>query len=142
MANAAGPSSHSGESHVSVRERAGRSRMARKRVHVGLALLAVAILLAILSPLLSAEGSPTITTVDPTSGKVNDAITINGQNLGKGKVNAVFLSDDKSDYKAVIVEQTEDKIVMKVPQVKPGSYNVSVEEGTAIYIQPVRFSVE
>jgi hypothetical protein len=32
--------------------------------------------------------------------------------------------------------------VMKVPQVKPGSYNVSVEEGTAIYIQPVRFSVE
>jgi hypothetical protein len=142
MENAAGPSRHSSQNHVSVRECAAKSRMGRKRLHVALMLLAFGILLAILSPLLSADGSPTITTVDPTSGKVNDSITINGQNLGKPKVNAVFLSDDKNDYKAVILEQGEDKIVMKVPQVKPGGYNVSIGEGTAIYIQPVRFSVE
>ena len=89
-----------------------------------------------------AQTSPTITSVDPTSGKVNDNITVTGQNLGRSHVSAVFLSDDKTDYRAVVVQQADDKIVLKVPQVKPGSYNVSIQEGAAIYIQPVRFSVE
>jgi hypothetical protein len=31
---------------------------------------------------------------------------------------------------------------MKVPHVKPGDYNISIQEGNAIYIQPVRFTVQ
>jgi hypothetical protein len=40
-----------------------------------------------------------------------------------------------------VVEQTEEKIVIKVPQVKPGDYEVSVQAGRNIVIAPVRFNV-
>ncbi len=110
------------------------------------ALLALLTFLALPFPKIFAQSSPHITGVDPASGKTGDTITVTGENLGKSAVSAVFLSDDKSDYKAAIVEQGADKIVMKVPQVKSGDYNVSIEVGegakAAIYIQPVRFTVE
>jgi len=32
--------------------------------------------------------------------------------------------------------------VMKVPKVKAGSYNVSIQVGNNIYIQPVKFEVQ
>ena len=51
----------------------------------------------------------------------------------------VFLSDDKQDFKATIVDQSEEKIVMKVPQVKSGNYNVSIQVGDKIFIKPLRF---
>jgi hypothetical protein len=110
--------------------------------HTTLALLVAAALLTLLSPLLFAQGSPLVTGVDPSSGKVNDTVTVTGENLGKGAVSAVFLSDDKTDYKATLVEQDEEKIVMKVPHVKPGHYNISIQTGNTIYIQPVRFTVQ
>jgi|SRR5208282_445609 len=110
--------------------------------YAGLIFLAVAASLALSSPALHAQNSPTVATVDPTQGKVSDTITVTGANLGKHTISAVFLSDDKTDYKAAIVEQTDDKITMKVPQVKPGSYNVSIQQGNMIYIQPVRFTVQ
>ena len=73
---------------------------------------------------------------------MNDTITVTGENLGKSAVSALFLSDDKNDYKAAIVEQSDAKIVAKVPQVKPGGYNVSVQTGNQIIIEPVRFTVQ
>ena len=102
--------------------------------------LLVAILLA--STLAFPQTSPKITGVDPEMGKVNDNITVSGANLAKDSVAAIFLSDDKMDYKATIVQQGADKIVMKVPQVKPGSYNVSIQVGNGILIEPVRFTVQ
>jgi hypothetical protein len=104
------------------------------------ALLPAAILFV--SSLVFSQGSPKITGVDPGMGKVNDSVTVSGSNLEKSSVAAVFLSDEKTDYKATIVEQAADKIVMKVPQVKPGSYNVSIQVGTGILIEPVRFTVQ
>ena len=110
--------------------------------HTTLALLVAAALLTLLGPLLFAQGSPLVTAVDPSSGKVNDTVTVAGENLGKGTVSAVFLSDDKTDYKATLIEQNEEKIVMRVPHVRPGRYNISIQKGNAIYIQPVRFTVQ
>jgi hypothetical protein len=106
------------------------------------ALLGIALILLTPPHAVLAQNAPSITTVDPLSGKVNDEITVTGANLGKASISAVFLSDDKNDYKAAIVEQSDTKIIMKVPQVKPGSYNVSFQKGNSIYIQPVRFTVE
>src|SRR4029077_14428860 len=100
------------------------------------ALLLAAALLT-LGLLLFAQGSPLVTAVDPSSGKVNDTVTVAGENLGKNNVSAVFLSDEKTDYKATLIEQNEEKIVMKVPHVSPGRYNISIQKGNAIYIQPV-----
>lgn len=116
-----------------------RGRCRSRYPHGRLWLLAAAVVLA---PLVYAQGTPRVTGVDPTSGKVNDDITVTGENLGKGIVSAVFLSDDKTDYKATLVEQSGDKIVAKVPRVKPGNYNVSIQVGNNIYIQPVRFEVQ
>ena len=41
-----------------------------------------------------------------------------------------------------MVDQTEEKIVIKVPPVKPGNYNVSVQAGDRFFIMPVRFKVQ
>jgi hypothetical protein len=98
--------------------------------------------MVLLSPLLFAQNTPQITGVEPPSGKVNDTVTISGQNLGKDAVSAVYLSDDKNDYRATVVEQGAEKIIVKVPQVKSGNYNVSIQVGDKLFIKPVRFKVQ
>ena len=94
------------------------------------------------SSLAVAQNSPTVTGVDPALGKVNDTVTVSGSNVGKEAVSAVYLSDDKNDYKSTIVDQSNDKITMKVPQVKAGSYNISLQVGDKLFIKPVKFKVE
>ena len=114
---------------------ADRSKSVRKRW----VFLAGAIFLASLAV---AQNAPQVTGVDPASGKVNDTVTVSGSNLGKASVSSVYLSDDKNDYKAAIVDQGDDKITMKVPQVKAGDYNVSIQVGDKLFIKPVKFKVE
>lgn len=105
-------------------------------------LLAVVVVALLSIPASLAQDVVRVTGVDPATGKANDIVTIAGENLGKGKVSAVFLSDEKDDHKASVVSQEADKIVIKVPDVKPGSYNVSIQTGNSIFIQPIRFTVQ
>jgi len=102
----------------------------------------VAMLVLSVVPRVPAQNSPKVNMVDPLSGKVNDNVTLTGQNLGKESVVGVFLSDDKDDFKATLVEQDSAKIVLKVPQVKSGGYNISIQEGDKILILPLRFTVQ
>src|ERR1700693_1540319 len=95
----------------------------------------------LLSSLAVAQNAPQVTGVDPASGKVSDTVTVSGSNLGKATVSSVFLSDDKNDFKATIVDQSDDKITVKVPPCKPGDYNVSVQVGDKLFITPVKFKV-
>ena len=53
-----------------------------------------------------AQGNTKVTDVQPIAGKVNDAITVTGENLGKPAVSNKFLSDDKNGYKATVLEQS------------------------------------
>jgi hypothetical protein len=94
------------------------------------------------STLVQPQAGPKLTAVEPAAGKAGVNCTITGENLGKESIDGVLLSDDEKDYPAEVVEQAADKIVMKIPQVKAGGYNVSVKVGNNIYIQPVRFTVE
>jgi hypothetical protein len=96
----------------------------------------------LLAPFVFAQGSPKVTSVTPAMGKVDDTVSVIGENLGKGTVSAVFLSDDKNDSKASMVEQAAEKITIKIPQVKAGSYNISIQTGDRIMILPVRFEVQ
>jgi hypothetical protein len=96
----------------------------------------------VFSSLAIAQGAPQITGVDPVEGKANDTVTVSGNNLGKASVSSVYLSNDKDDFKATIVDQGDDKITMKVPQVKPGDYNVSLQVGDKLFIKPVKFKVQ
>jgi hypothetical protein len=104
--------------------------------------IALLIAMVFLTPFVLAQGSPKVTSVDPAMGKVNDTVSVIGENLGKGSVSAVFLSDDKNDSKASVVDQAAEKITIKVPQVKAGSYNISIQTGDKIMILPVRFEVQ
>jgi|SRR5215472_898832 len=122
-------------SHTKTSRDADRNHSARK---IWLVLAGVILLIA----LSRAQNAPQVSGVDPASGKVNDTVTVSGDNLGKASVSAVYLSDDKNDYKATIVEQADDKIQMKVPQVKPGPYNISIQVGDKLFIKPVKFTVE
>lgn len=96
---------------------------------------------ALLATLLHAQGNAKVTGVDPATGKVDDTVTVTGENLGKESVSAVFLSDDTTDFKATLVEQAADKIVIKVPQVKPGNYNISIQVKDRILIAPVKIKI-
>ena len=98
--------------------------------------------LIVFSSLAVAQNAPQVTGVDPATGKVNDTVTVSGNNLGKESVSSVYLSDDKNDYKAAIEDQSDAKITVKVPQVKPGDYNISVQVGDKLFIKPVKFKVE
>jgi hypothetical protein len=120
------------------------ARTPRYRISVRLVVAFVAVLILSGAPLrtASAQGGPHIANVDPPSGKVDDTVTLTGDGLGKSSVVAVLLSDDKNDYKATIVSQADDKIVIKVPKVKAGGYNVSIQDAKTIMILPVRFTVE
>jgi len=89
-----------------------------------------------------AQTNSRVTSVDPTSAKVNDSVTVAGDCLAKTAVSGVFLSDDKNDYKATVVEQQAQKIVFKVPEVKAGPYNISIQVGNSLLIQPVRITIE
>jgi IPT/TIG domain-containing protein len=104
--------------------------------------LVAALLLVCLAPSTVAQNSPKITTVAPAAGKVNDSVTLTGENLGKDSISAVFLSNDKDDFKATVVEQGSAKIILKVPDVKSGGYNISIQEGDKILILPLKFTVQ
>jgi hypothetical protein len=117
------------------------SRQFRKHAAPALTLLILAGVI-FLAPFLSAQGTPRVSSADPTSGKVADTVTLMGENLGKTIVTGVFLSDDKNDYKAEVVDQGDSKIVVKIPKVKAGQYNFSVQVNTNIYIEPVHFTVQ
>ena len=116
-------------------------RSAHPGIVRGLVLLLL-IASVLIAPLLFAQGNPRVATADPATGKVDDTITLTGENLGKANVTDVFLSDDKNDFKAAVVDQANEKITMKVPKVKAGNYNVSLQVGGNIYIQPVHFKVQ
>jgi len=123
----------SAHSSLNVTKNSGRRKLTRWTLLAGVIVLAgVAI----------AQNAPQITAIDPTSGKVNDTMIVSGSNLGKDAVASVYLSDDKNDYKATIVDQSDPKITVKIPQVKPGDYNVSLEVGNKLFIKPIKFKVE
>ncbi len=119
----------------------GTAWPARRRMILKISFIAI-VLLFCLAPRAGGQNAPKITAVAPAAGKVNDSVTLTGENLGKDSVSAVFLSDDKDDYKATLVEQGNGKIILKVPEVKSGGYNISIQEGDKILILPVRFTVQ
>ena len=120
---------------------ANRPAVGVSRSTYNVVLIAVLLLLC-LAPRAVGQNSPKITAVAPAAGKVNDSVTLTGENLGKDSVSAVFLSNDKDDFKATVIEQGSAKIVLKVPEVKSGGYNISIQEGDKILILPLKFTVQ
>lgn len=103
------------------------------------------IALALSPALVSFEGFPKVTTVEPDSGKVGDIVSANGENLGKASIGEVYLTDGSHDMKVQIAQQTETQIKFKVPEkVKAGRYHILVltADKKSLIEQPVVFTVE
>jgi hypothetical protein len=90
------------------------------------------------------QGFPRLTTVEPDTGKVGDAISAKGENLGKSSLGELYLSDGKKDTKVVITEQSADEVKFKVPQVKAGRYHLVIltTNRASMIEQPVVLTVE
>ncbi len=98
-------------------------------------------------PLLAQDAIPRCTTVEPMSGKVGIEIVVTGENLGKGLVAKLYLTDGKNDIEVAITEQTDKTLKTKIPPTaKVGErYRLMIltrGKEPKMIEQPVRFEVE
>lgn len=84
--------------------------------------------------------------VDPTSAKAGDILTVAGENLDKANVAQVFLTDGTNDIKVEVTEQTAQSLKVKVPaSIKPGRFSLAVlttGKQPKFITQPVKVTIE
>jgi hypothetical protein len=89
---------------------------------------------------------PMMTSVEPASGASGDILTVQGANLGKDDVAAVFLTDGNNDLKAIIVDQTSTSLKLKVPaEAKAGRFALMVQttgKDSRLIEEPVKVTIE
>jgi hypothetical protein len=106
-------------------------------------LLALCVLIA--SVLFAADPTPRFTSVSPDTGKAGTEFTVAGENLTKGSVAEVYLTDGKNDLKCEVVGQSAAEIKIKAPEnVKPGRYSLMILTGDKqrMLEQPVKVNIE
>src|SRR5271165_3941144 len=89
---------------------------------------------------------PVMHKVLPESGKIGSVLRIQGDFLGKSKVDEVYLTDHTFDMKVKVLDQTDNAIEFRVPPfVKPGRLQLvlkTVGKEPVILEQPVYITVE
>ena len=83
-----------------------------QRFVIELALLG---LLAAPASLFADSSTPLMRRVEPGVAQAGDVVKVTGDNLGRANVAALYLTDGKNDTKVVIVEETTNSIVFKIP---------------------------
>ncbi len=86
------------------------------------------------------------TSVEPGVGRVGDVLVIQGNNLDRANVAALYLTDGIVDIKVAIVEQTATSITFKIPpEAKPGRFALMVlttGKTPKLIEEPVKLTVE
>ena len=89
---------------------------------------------------------PVMHKVLPASGKIGSVLKIQGDFLGKTRVDEVYLTDHTFDMKVKVLLQTEDSIEFRVPPfVKPGRLQLLVRttgREPLLLEQPVYITIE
>lgn len=88
---------------------------------------------------------PRMTSAEPAAGKVGDVIAVTGENLSKGQVAKVYLTDGKNDFEAAITEQTATNIKIKIPAKSTGRLALMILTTGAdakLIEQPVKVTIE
>lgn len=92
--------------------------------------------------------SPRMTAVDPPSGKKGDVITVSGENLGKGFVAKVYLTDGgdgKNDIQVEVTEQTDTSLKFKIPAKATGRLALMIlttSKPAQLIEQPVKITID
>jgi hypothetical protein len=91
------------------------------------------------------EAMPRMSTVDPTSAKVGDVVTITGENLDKANVAKVYLTNQKDDIECNITAQTATEIKVKIPAKSTGRMALMIltaGKDQKLIEQPVKLTIE
>jgi hypothetical protein len=85
-----------------------------------------------------------VVSVDPTTAKVGDIVTVNGDAIDKSHVDTLYLTDGKTDIKVEVTEQSSKSIKFKVPELaKSHRWAVMVHTTKDQLIEePVRVTIE
>ena len=92
--------------------------------------------------------SPRMTSVDPTTAKVGDEITVTGENLAKDFVAKLYLTDGgdgKNDIEVRMTEQTATTIKFKIPAKATGRLALLILTATKpaqLIEQPVKITID
>ncbi|MGA2150371.1 MAG: IPT/TIG domain-containing protein [Bryobacteraceae bacterium] len=94
----------------------------------------------------SQGGMPTMSSVEPASGKVGDVLVAQGTNLDRDTVAALYLTDGTTDIKVAIIEQSATSIQFRIPpEAKPGRFALMVltkGKDPKLIEEPVKITVE
>lgn len=89
---------------------------------------------------------PQMATVQPEGGKVGAVLRVHGINLGKARVDGVYLTDHTLDMMVKVLNQSDDVIEFRIPpSVKPGKLQLLVKtpgKQPLLLEQPVYVVVE
>jgi len=89
---------------------------------------------------------PVMHKVQPESGSIGSVLKIQGDFLGKAKVDEVYLTDHTFDMKVKVLDQTDDSIEFRIPPfVKPGRLQLLVKTAgkePLLLEQPVYITIE
>jgi hypothetical protein len=100
------------------------------------------LLIAALVASIAIAAAPTLSSVEPDSGKPGDEAALTGENLDKANVIKLFLTDGTNDHVVEVKEQTAELIRFTVPaNIKPGRYNLMFQTATALLEQPFAYTV-
>jgi hypothetical protein len=109
-----------------------------------LSFVAPILLIATLA-LCAQEAMPRMSTVDPSSAKVGDVVTVTGENLDKANVAKVYLTDQKVDLTCEVTSQTATEIKLKIPAKATGRMALMIltnGKEQKLIEQPVKLTVE
>lgn len=113
-----------------------------------LSALSIPLLVALAQPadLRSQTEMPTMSSVEPASGKVGAVLVIQGTNLNRDNVAALYLTDGRTDIKVSIIEQTATSITFRIPpEAKPGRLALMVltkGKDPKLIEEPVKVTIE
>jgi hypothetical protein len=89
---------------------------------------------------------PFMNKVQPDNGKIGSVLKIQGNFLGKTRVDEVYLTDHTFDMKVKVLDQTDNYIQFRIPPfVKPGRLQLLVKttgKEPLLLEQPVYITVE
>ena len=108
-------------------------------------LSSVVLLFAATLVLFAQEAMPRMSAVDPSSGKAGDVLAVTGENLDKGNVGKLYLTDGKNDFECVVTEQTATEIKFKIPAKATGRLALMIltaGKEPKLIEQPVKVSIE